>query len=48
MGVPNWVVGATSSNAKQYCTDSSNFTYGSKVSLVQYVSGRFDYDISCP
>jgi hypothetical protein len=47
-GVPNWVAGASSSTATRYCSNSSNFTYASKVTLVQYVSGRLDYDISCP
>jgi hypothetical protein len=45
-GVPNWQAGASSTNASTYC--ASNFTYGSKVQLVQYVAGRFDYDIACP
>jgi hypothetical protein len=44
-GVPNWQAGASSSNASQYC--AKNFTYGSKVQLVQYVSSRLDYDIIC-
>ncbi|HEV7146837.1 MAG TPA: hypothetical protein VGN48_07560 [Pedococcus sp.] len=47
-GIPNWEAGASSSTATKSCTNGSNFTYASKVTLVQYVSGRLDYDVVCP
>ena len=46
--VLSWVAGASSSNAASFCSDPAKaLIAGSKVTLVQYVSGRLDYDVAC-
>jgi hypothetical protein len=46
-GLPNWVAGATDADqASRFCSTRS-FT-GGPVLLVQFVQGRFDYDVACP
>jgi hypothetical protein len=45
--LPSWLAGAqTLAAAKRSCSDAP-LTGGGKVTLVQYVSGSFDYDHSC-
>jgi len=45
--LPSWLAGARSlALAKRGCADPA-LTGGGKVSLAQYVSGGFDYDLSC-
>lgn len=44
-GVQTWIAGASSSNTSSFCAEG--FTYGRSATLVQYVSGRFDYDVVC-
>lgn len=46
-GLPSWLAGARSySDAQSFCTNPG-LTPTSKVSVAQYVSGRYDYDVSC-
>lgn len=45
-GVPEWLAGAGSSSAAKFCSQSP-FLKWSRITLTQYVSGRFDYDYSC-
>lgn len=46
-GLRSWLPGASSSAAaKRRCSDAP-LTGGGKVTLTQYTSGSFDYDISC-
>jgi len=46
-GLPSWLAGASSAKAAQSACSSTPLTAGSTVALVQYVSGGFDYDVSC-
>lgn len=47
-GLMSWLPGAGSqTSAKQYCAQPA-LTAGGHVELAQYVSGQFDYDVSCP
>lgn len=46
-GIPNWVAGASASNASSFCAPSDAFTAGSKVALTQYIAQRVDNDHSC-
>lgn len=45
--LPSWLPGASSSaSAKRKCSDAP-LTGGGRVTLTQYISGSFDYDVSC-
>jgi hypothetical protein len=47
VGLPSWLPGASSAKGAQSNCGAQALTTGSKVTLTQYTSGGFDYDVSC-
>lgn len=46
-GLPNWLPGASSQTSAKTLCSQAPFTTNSKVTLTQYISGKYDYDVSC-